>query len=222
MRRVDDENQHDNVEDNIAIQSKGSFIHITNKSKKTLTADDIKDHYSLDHQIGIGGFSTVLKATHLTSGEERAVKVIDKVKLKGKIQQLDLEFRILMELDHPNIVKIFEIFETKELIYIVQELCHGGELCNALATNAEMAKSFTEDDASKIFRQIASSLIYMHSFNIRHGDIKPDNILLKYPNDLTSLKLIDFGFSKKLGIGEYETTPLGTVCKIYVVHVSGT
>lgn len=150
-------------------------------------------------------------ATHLSTGERRAVKVVDKVKLKGKIAQLDLEFRILMELDHPNIIKIFEIFETNELIFIVQEMCHGGELCDALAHNSKLQTTFTEEDASKIFRQLASSLIYLHSFNIRHGDVKPDNILLKYPNDLSCLKLIDFGFSKKLGAGEYETKPLGTV-----------
>lgn len=156
----------------------------------------------------------MLVATHLSTGERRAVKVVDKVKLKGKIAQLDLEFRILMELDHPNIIKIFEIFETNELIFIVQEMCHGGELCDALAHNSSLQTTFTEEDASKIFRQLASSLIYLHSFNIRHGDVKPDNILLKYPNDLSCLKLIDFGFSKKLGAGEYETKPLGTVAAV--------
>lgn len=151
------------------------------------------------------------KCTHLKSKEERAVKVIDKVKIKGKIDELDREFRILMDLDHPNIIKIFEIFETNNLIFIVQEFCKGGELCKEIANNQKKGIVFTEDDASKIIRQIASSLIYLHSFNICHGDIKPENIMLKNPNDFTNVKLIDFGFSKRLQYGEVVSSGQGTV-----------
>lgn len=173
-------------------------------------------------QVGIGGFSSVYKCTHLKSKEERAVKVIDKVKIKGKIEELDREFKILMDLDHPNIIKIFEIFETNNLIFIVQEFCKGGELCKEIANNQKKGIVFTEEDASKIIRQIASSLIYLHSFNICHGDIKPENIMLKNPNDFTNVKLIDFGFSKRLQYGEVVSSGQGTVgrfdCSICTSH----
>ncbi len=164
----------------------------------------------IGNQLGVGGFSSVAKCTHKKSGEDRAVKIVDKKKIKGKIARLDLEFKILMELDHPNIIKIYEIFETPYLIYIVQELCHGGELCKAI-TERSSRGGFTEEDASKIFRQLSSCLIYLHSFNIFHGDIKPENIMLKYPEDLNTIKLIDFGFSQRLQYGEVVTTAYGTV-----------
>jgi calcium-dependent protein kinase len=175
------------------------------------------DSYSLGEQIGIGGFSTVYRCIHLKSSEARAVKVIDKAKIKGKIAQLDLEFRILMELDHPSIIKIFEIFETPYLLYIVQELCSGGEPCKEIWKRGK----FSEEDASKIMRQLTSSLIYMHSFNICHGDIKAENLMLKYPGDFSSLKLIDFGFSKRLRYGEVVTAAHGTYLYLSPEFVMG-
>lgn len=119
-----------------------------------------------------------------------------------------------MELDHPNIIKIHEIIETEYQICIVQELCLGGELCLEMKKATDKGQTFTEKDASQVFRQLSSALIYLHSFNIIHADMKPENVMLKYPNDFSTVKIIDFGFSRfdsNAGTNQRANQPHGTV-----------
>jgi serine/threonine protein kinase len=68
-----------------------------------------------------------------------------------------------------------------------------------------------ESDACVVTKQIASALVYLHNFNMCHGDLKPENIMLKNPGDLTAGKLIDFGYSHKISAGSHQDIPIGTV-----------
>lgn len=106
---------------------------------------------------------------------------------------------ILKNLDHPNIIKLYETWETSRICFLITELCSGGELFYHITKS----KFLTEAQASKIMRQIISAIKYCHGKNICHRDLKPENFLLKNENDISSIKLIDFGLSQKLSENEF-------------------
>jgi calcium-dependent protein kinase len=92
-----------------------------------------------------------------------------------------------MKLDHPNLIKMFEVFEWKQQYVLVMELCEGGDLFH----NIKQSRFFSEGKAKSIIKQILSAINYMHKQNVCHRDIKPENILVD-PESKT-LKIIDFG-----------------------------
>lgn len=140
--------------------------------------------------IGTGSFGEVRKATNLLNGSERAIKIIYKHKMKAKeLEKIMLEIYIMIQLDHPNIVKIYEYFIDEKFLYIVMEVVSGGELFDKI----QEKKRFSEAEASEILFQMLSAINYLHKNNIVHRDIKPENILLEG----NSLKLIDFGCSRE-------------------------
>lgn len=157
-----------------------------------------KAHYDFGKTLGAGAFGVVCQAENKDTGENDAIKVIVKSKLSSESQWESImdEFRILEPLDHPGIVKMREWFESKDKLYMVTELCTGGELFDRIIDHG----SFTEVDAARMLRQVADSVQYLHHRNIVHRDIKPENLLYKYPseNDSAPLMLCDFGVAKSL------------------------
>jgi calcium-dependent protein kinase len=113
------------------------------------------------------------------------------------LDRLKREIAIMRVLDHPNIVKLIETFEDRRSIYLVMELCSGGELLDALAH----ATQFSEIQAATLMRQIFRAVFYMHENKTCHGDLKPDNLMFSTPGpiDASTLKIIDFGLSCRLG-----------------------
>lgn len=109
---------------------------------------------------------------------------------KEKIR-LKYEIDILKNLDHPNIVKLYEVFEDKHYIYLVTELCTGGELFDEILKR----KQFAEKDAAPVIKQVLSAIAYCHGENVAHRDLKPENILLNAKNNSDIVKVIDFGTS---------------------------
>lgn len=97
----------------------------------------------------------------------------------------------MRELDHPNVLKLFEFFEDQRYVYLVMELCEGGELFDKILEKG----SFNEGMARFYFKHIMSALNYIHSKNICHRDLKPENFLLLNKSDDSPLKIIDFGLS---------------------------
>ena len=108
---------------------------------------------------------------------------------KEKVR-LQYEIDILKNLDHPNIVKLYEVFEDKNNIYLVTELCSGGELFDEIITRQQ----FSEKDAAKIMEQVISAVNYCHLQKVVHRDLKPENVLLDSKNN-DIVKIIDFGTS---------------------------
>ena len=102
------------------------------------------------------------------------------------------EIAILQQLDHPNVLKLYEYFEDDRNVYLVTEICKGGELFDAIIKN----EYFTEKKAAKIFKQILQSLNYCHNQGIAHRDLKPENFLFETKKEDSDLKIIDFGLSK--------------------------
>jgi len=155
--------------------------------------------------LGTGTYGAVFKATHKITKETRAVKAIAKAKVKNP-ESFKNEISIMKKLDHPNIIKLYEIFEDTRYIYLVMELCTGGELFDRISTKGH----FTEAEAADVFGQIMHALVYCHSFNICHRDLKPENFLYLNTNEDSPLKIIDFGLSKVYQANTAMTTRAGT------------
>lgn len=140
--------------------------------------------------MGEGAFGVVYLGTDNNTGEKRAVKVIERSKIRN-FQRFYNEVNSLKTLDHPHIIKLFEIYEDKTHVFLVQELCTGGELFDFIVEQ----EFLTEEMAAKIFSQIIQSILYCHKNRICHRDLKPENFMLKSKDGELWVKLIDFGLS---------------------------
>jgi len=158
--------------------------------------DKIEDYYdgltNNGAKVGEGSFGQVLKITHKQTKEMRAVKIIPKARIKNP-DKFKSEIEILRNVDHPNIIKLYETFEDKTNIYLVMELCTGGELFDRIIAKGH----FTEDEARDLFGQIMRSMYYLHKHKISHRDLKPENFLYLNNKPDSPIKMIDFGLSRK-------------------------
>lgn len=156
----------------------------------------ISAFYKIDKKnvLGTGTFGTVHRVLHKKTGQIRACKTINKTKITNA-QRFDEEIKILRQLDHPNILKLYEYFEDSKNIHLITELCQGGELFDLI-----VEKEFLqEEEAVNVFKQILFSINYCHKQNIVHRDLKPENFLLEDKPEKESnyqIKTIDFGLSK--------------------------
>jgi len=171
--------------------------------------DVFNDYDVEDKVLGEGTYGVVFKATDKTTGEEVAIKRIPREKIRNYVRFLN-EIAALKTLDHPNVIKLFEIFEDEDDVYLVQELCSGGELFDYIV-NQEF---LSEAQAAVIFKQILHSIGYCHKNAICHRDLKPENFIFKSKGDGSNLKLIDFGLStsyfKHVGYGHGIYTRMST------------
>ena len=149
--------------------------------------------YKLAQSLGSGIYGQVKTCFHKETGQKRAVKIFQKNLTNSNDEKLQLlkEISILKELDHPNIIRMYEFFEDVSRLYLVMEYCSGGELFTEILKR----QSFSEKEAAKIFHQLLSAISYLHSEGIIHGDINPENILLEDKNEYLNVKLADFGSS---------------------------
>ena len=155
---------------------------------------ELEDKYDILEEIGVGGYSRVLKIQNIDTGIEYACKELQKNEV-ADLDSFNREIDILIKLDHPNIIKLYEVYENDDFIYIVMELCKGGELFDRIIKRTEQGNPFTEKEAATIFKQLMSAVSYCHSNKIVHRDLKPENLLLLDENDDTRIKIIDFGTS---------------------------
>lgn len=116
---------------------------------------------------------------------------------------------ILRNLDHPNIVKLYELFEDSKNYYLVTEYCNGGELFDRI----KRLNFFTEKQAADLMKQILGAVVYCHAQSIVHRDLKPENLLFVSNSPEAKLKVIDFGTSRKFDPKKRMTKRLGTVRK---------
>uniref|UniRef100_A0A3B3QXC8 MAP/microtubule affinity-regulating kinase 3 n=1 Tax=Paramormyrops kingsleyae TaxID=1676925 RepID=A0A3B3QXC8_9TELE len=161
-------------------------------------------NYRLLKTIGKGNFAKVKLARHVLTGKEVAVKIIDKTQLNSSsLQKLFREVRIMKMLNHPNIVKLFEVIETEKTLYLVMEYASGGEVFDYLVAHGRMK----EKEARAKFRQIVSAVQYCHQKCIVHRDLKAENLLLD--SDM-NIKIADFGFSNEFTLGNKLDTFCGS------------
>ncbi|XP_062903821.1 MAP/microtubule affinity-regulating kinase 3a isoform X3 [Mobula hypostoma] len=161
-------------------------------------------NYRLLKTIGKGNFAKVKLARHILTGREVAIKIIDKTQLNPtSLQKLFREVRIMKCLNHPNIVKLFEVIETEKTLYLVMEYASGGEVFDYLVAHGRMK----EKEARAKFRQIVSAVQYCHQKQIVHRDLKAENLLLDAD---MNIKIADFGFSNEFIIGNKLDTFCGS------------
>ncbi|KAN0062324.1 hypothetical protein ACQY0O_005206 [Thecaphora frezii] len=152
-----------------------------------------KKYKVLPDILGQGSFAVVKKVIEKATGEERALKIIAKKPLKdGSENMLREEIAILGSVQHPNIIKMWDLYETKEGVFIVTDLCRGGELFERLVEKVH----YCELDARHIVRQIVEGVDYLHDHDIIHRDLKPENILLRNSADPSDIAISDFGLSR--------------------------
>lgn len=171
------------------------------KMKKYLTKAEnstIEDNYKIISKLGKGSFGSVFKVRSLKSNEIRAMKVIKKssIAYQDDDQKFLKEIEILITLDHPNIIKIYEYYTDELNYYLITDYISNGELSEYVAK----AKVLSEKQTQNIMTQLLCAVNYLHSNNIAHRDIKLENVLVEKVTEtnnekMLSIKLIDFGTS---------------------------
>ncbi|RKP06701.1 kinase-like domain-containing protein [Thamnocephalis sphaerospora] len=180
--------------------------------QKAITSDpsacnkSIHDHYILTRVLGSGNFAEVKLAVQRNTGDKYAVKILDKGRFirKPKLAaNIDQEISILMSIDHPCAVRIVDVFDDLEELYLVLELAAGGELFDRIVNKSR----FSEPEARIIFLQLFHAIKYLHDRGVTHRDLKPENILMMDDHSLR-LKISDFGLAKIVD----DETFLHTLC----------
>lgn len=148
--------------------------------------------------LGEGSFGTVRKCRNKTTRQICALKTINKSKLPSPVQ-LRREVDILCDVDHPHIIKLYDVYEDDTTIYLVSELCRGGMLYDRVVEKKKQTKlgRFEEFSSARFVSNILSAISYCHDVKkICHRDLKPENFLLTDKTDHAQLKIIDFGLSR--------------------------
>mmetsp|Transcript_45608 Transcript_45608/g.52525 ORF Transcript_45608/g.52525 Transcript_45608/m.52525 type:complete len:475 (+) Transcript_45608:69-1493(+) len=169
--------------------------HLYIKKDQFIPTNDgkIQDFYDFGKNketLGEGTYGMVRVATLKATGQKRAIKTIAKSKIT-KMERFKTEVSIMRQLDHPNVIKLYETFEDARHVHLVMEICTGGELFDRIIKKGY----FSEKDAAVIFKQMISALAFCHKNGICHRDLKPENFLFSDPSDTATIKMIDFGLS---------------------------
>jgi len=165
--------------------------------------------YKLGGVLGTGAFAQVRKVTNRKTKAVRAMKVVEKKKVSTYEEQRKFicEIQVLRQLDHPNILKLYEFYQDQKNYYIIIELCTGGELFDKIIEQG----SLSEKEASYIMKQLLGAVVYAHNHNIVHRDLKPENILLDITSDGGyNIKVIDWGTAKSFDPTQKMTEKFGT------------
>jgi calcium/calmodulin-dependent protein kinase I len=175
------------------------------------TKTNIFDSYVLCESIGEGMTGKVYKTIHKQSGLNYAVKVICKHAMdEDELIAIHTEISILSEVNHPNIVQLFEAYETDEKLYLVMELMQGGELFDRIVE----LECFTEFEAKEILLLIIDAVDYCHQHDIIHRDLKPENILYESSDEDSVMKISDFGLARFMPDSGFATTACGSPCYV--------
>lgn len=175
-------------------------------------SNDVEDRifakqYRAGKELGKGAFSVVKVAKSYKDRKSYAVKIVTKASLNEEDEEaLQQEIEILQSLEHPNIIKLFEVFRETDYVYLVQEMMVGGELFERIAKK----DSYCEKEARDVSKILFEAISYCHSKKIAHRDLKPENLLLVEKHENTRLKIADFGFAKREEKPFSLTTQCGT------------
>lgn len=174
-----------------------------------LNLGQIEDFYELEGtKIGEGAFGSVCKAVHKSTGSIRAVKTVSQ-SLVPDLAELKLEAAIMRCMKHPNIIEFHDVFIDDKNLYVVMELCEGGEVLDRISQGGR----FSEREVAIFMKQVFQAVQYMHSMGVCHRDLKLENFLFKTeePMEKNTVKLIDFGVARWFSPGVSMKTVAGTL-----------
>lgn len=162
----------------------------------SVTGRPFDDFYDVGEMLGEGGYACVFQATHKTRGVTYAVKDVDLTMLEegGEATLKDEIWALKLLRGGPHIVRLYDVFEEPDHVYLVMEEMKGGDLLTRIGDK----EVYTEREARRVCRIIFQAMDYIHKKKIAHRDIKPENVLLVEQGDDTSIKIADFGFAKKV------------------------
>ena len=185
-------------------------INLTNNVIVGQSKSDPSLDYKKKNFLGEGSFASVYLVQNRITESIRAMKVIKKSSTTSEEDEKEIinEINILKIMDHPNILKIFEFYSSKESYSIITEYCSGGELFQEITENGP----FNERYSAYVMYQILSSINYCHNMNIIHRDLKPENILIvdRNKNNFPRIKVCDFGTSKMVEKGAVQKKLVGS------------
>ena len=177
---------------NLAIQNKSLF-----------------DKYEVKQKIGKGKFGLVKAGINKETKKPVAIKIMAKKNMdKSDMELAKVEIDILKISQHPNIIKLYDVFENENYIYIIMENCSGGDLLSYFEYHDY---ELPETKVCEIIHKLSMAVYYLHSYGIVHRDLKPENILMTDLSDSADIRLLDFGLSKIIGNDEKCTEPYGTL-----------
>ena len=182
----------------------------SSKVQQPQNEKDISQAYQIfpDELLGSGQFGTVYGGVHRTTGHGVAIKVINKMRFPSEQEPaLKNEVAILQNLHHPGVVNLEQMFETPVRIFIVMEKLKGDML--EMIQSSEMGR-LSERITRFLVTQILFALKHLHSKNIVHCDLKPENVLLSSDSDFPQVKLCDFGYARIIGKNSFRKSIVGT------------
>lgn len=165
-------------------------IIISTKPGALSSSSMVMDMYMVGKVVGVGSYGKVRAAWHRLTGSKIAIKTYDKSKFKDPEhwKRVQSEIKIMEQLSHARIARLFDAVETPKRMHLIMECLEGGNLCSYVKSK----KRLSEEESKRIFFQLVQSIEYLHSYSVIHRDVKLENVLF---NDDKDVKLIDFGFS---------------------------
>lgn len=164
--------------------------------------------YKVGKTLGQGTYAVVKEAVHIKTGQYYACKVISKKLMEGREHMVRNEIAALKKVSqgHRSIVTLVDYFETMNNLYLVTDLCVGGELFDRICERG----SYYEKDAAHIVKTVTSAVVYLHGQGIVHRDLKPENLLFRDKSENSDLLIADFGLSRV--VDDEKITVLSTTC----------
>ena len=176
---------------NLAVQNKSLF-----------------DKYEVRQKIGKGKFGLVKSGINKETHKQVAIKIMAKKNMdKSDLELAKVEIDILKISQHPNIIKLYDIYENENYIYIIMEYCAGGDLFSYIE---KRGFRLPETRAAEIIHKLSTAVFFLHEYGVVHRDLKPENILMTDNSSNADIRLVDFGLGKIIGPGEMCTDPFGT------------
>jgi len=175
-------------------------------------ASGVKKVYDIGDTLGKGSFATVKVGIPKDGGPRVAIKILDKKDAQFDADSLQQEIAIMKKVNHPNCIKLHEVFDEKSKLYMVLDLVTGGELFDRIIARGH----YSEKDAANLMYDVVVAIGYLHSVGIVHRDLKPENLLYGSNDEkdpfYNVIKVADFGLAKMVnGKNDHTmTTTCGT------------
>ena len=190
------------------LQNELEYIKWVESIRKVVHYSNINNIYEIKKTVGKGKFGQVKLGIHKESGKQVAIKIINKKHLEvTDLEQIKSEIDILKIAKHPNIIKLYDVYENEKYIYIIMEYCPGGDLFSYIEKRDFKLK---EERAAEIIHKLCTAVFFLHQYGIIHRDLKPENILMTDDTENADIRLVDFGLGKILGPEEKCDEPFGT------------
>ena len=199
MQKMEIEQEDDN---NVKI-GKDTFVGVGTRA--------LKDVFESTKQLGKGGYGKVFQVRNKITKKLYACKKLSKLVVKN-LEKFRREINILIKMDHPNIIKLYDVYESNNSLYLIMEECHGGELFDRIIKRIESNQMYNEKEACEIIQQVMGAIEYCHNKGVAHRDLKPENLLYLYQGEEVNnpLKIIDFGLSQDINIKKILSSKVGT------------